>query len=89
VNTPINCDDGNDCTLNDRCENGICVNDRHNGSAEFADLVRCLVDPLNPLVPLGGPDLPIQPGCECFDLNADNHVDLRDVAQFFLTFQVP
>jgi hypothetical protein len=73
------CDDGNVCTLNDRCENGSCVNDWRKGAAEFAQLVPCL----------GGPDQTIQPGCVCFDLNADNRVDLRDVAQFFLAFEVP
>jgi len=75
----IQCDDGDDCT-SDRCENGFCVNDWHKGATEYAQLADCLV-------PQGGPAQPVPSGCVCFDLNADDHVDLRDVGIYFLAFE--
>ncbi len=82
MNSPINCDDGNECTTIDRCENGTCVNGRNNGLTEFRVFADCLAGPDQPI-----PSSP--PGCVCFDLNADQHVNLLDVAQFFLAFESP
>ncbi len=73
------CDDGDECTPNDRCAKGVCINDWHKGHAEFSQLVSCLA----------GPAQPVSSGCECYDLDRDDDVDLQDVGEFFDGFSLP
>ncbi len=57
-------------------EEGVCHIDDIFDLNDFVNLDACLDGPA------GGPN----PGCACIDLNFDDHVDLRDFAQFQLIF---
>ncbi|MFH1107591.1 MAG: hypothetical protein V1790_00110 [Planctomycetota bacterium] len=75
------CNDRWDCTPNDRCESGVCVNDRHWGPAEWHEMASCLSR--------SGPSPPVPADCDCYDIDRNRHVDLHDVARFFMNFSGP
>ena len=75
------CDDGNGCTSNDRCVNGVCVNDWHKGATEWSKMATCLSN--------AGPSHSVPSECHCYDLDRDGDVDLHDVARFLVEFSLP
>ncbi len=79
--TDAQCDDGRSCTLNDRCVNSVCVHDWHAGDTEWQQMQDCLFN--------GGPNKSVPPGCDCYDIDRNDHVDLRDVARFWVVFTPP
>jgi|CXWL01.1.fsa_nt_gi hypothetical protein len=66
------CDDGDECTVGDACEAGVCHGLLLYGLEQWSALVGCLI----------GLEGRLSPECACWDMNSDGHVDLRDAAEF-------
>jgi hypothetical protein len=75
------CDDLRACTLNDRCEGGFCVRDWQAGYTEWQQMQGCLSR--------SGPARAVPGDCDCYDIDRNGHVDLLDVARFFVGFSGP
>lgn len=69
-------DDGNPCTVNDRCVTSLnaCDGDRETSAAAWAAFAGCM----------DGPGVTVAVECACSDFDRDEDVDLRDAARFLL-----
>jgi len=69
------CDDGNPCSHPDRCQEGRCEGSVY-GLSAWRIFHECLT----------GVGMVIAAGCECYDLDVDGYVDLKDAAEVTLRF---
>jgi hypothetical protein len=66
------CDDGEQCTVGDACQSGECHGEISYTLGQWNSFAGCQ----------NGPDAAVAIECDCWDLNADGHIDLRDAGIF-------